>query len=179
MLCASVGGRRKRKKGKGEQARSKMKAQSTTDPITLHPHRADLFPRARLDSPPFFTPTSAAATSFGPSLPPPSWCFLRWCPRHAALPIGSRLLRAGFCSHRSPTATVSFYSCRDQVNQREMCAFQKWQRRQREQKRWLPALGSLFPSSFTYLLPLSLAFSNSLARRRGRQKFWTLGCLVV
>jgi hypothetical protein len=31
--------------------------------------------------------------------------------------------RAGFYSRRSPTPTASFYSCRDQVNRREICSF--------------------------------------------------------
>jgi hypothetical protein len=60
-------------KEKGEQARSNMKAQPTTGPITLHPHHADMF-NLELDSigvSPFFTPTSvAAAPSVHPSILP-------------------------------------------------------------------------------------------------------------
>jgi hypothetical protein len=41
--------KKEKKKEKGEQARSKMKAQTTASPIILHPHRADMFNLA-LDS---------------------------------------------------------------------------------------------------------------------------------
>jgi hypothetical protein len=129
-MCIRWREKEKKKRKNESKLEERSKAQPTISLITLHPYRSDLL-NLELDfmALHFFTPTSAASSSFGPSLPPPHRGYLRWCPRHMTSRVGSRLIHTDFCCHRSATTTTSFYSCHDQVNRREVCSFQKRQRR--------------------------------------------------